>query len=58
MKTINSTAEDYFLSCRFPCASQCVLELHVQVSSVTTDTGTARCKTEDIWETSKKDTHV
>ena len=46
MKTINSIAEGYFHSCRFPCASQCVLEQ--QVSSVATDTGTARYGTEDI----------
>ena len=39
MKTIHSTAEGYFHSCRFPCGGQCVLEL--QASSVTTDTGTA-----------------
>ena len=44
--TINSTAEGYFHSCRFPCGDQCVLEL--QVSSVATDTGTARNGTEDI----------
>ena len=46
MKTINSTAEGYFHSCRFPCAGQCVLEL--QASSVTTYMDTARCGTEDI----------
>ena len=46
MKTISNTAEVYFESCRFPSACQCVLEL--QVSSVTTDTGTARYRTEDI----------
>ena len=44
MKTINSTAESYFRSCRLPCTSQCMLEL--QVFSVTTDTGTARYRTE------------
>ena len=33
------TAEGYFHSCRFPYASQCVLEL--QVSPVATNTGTA-----------------
>ena len=38
MKTINSTAEGYFCSCRFPCAGQFVLEL--QALSVTTDMGT------------------
>ena len=38
-KTINSTAEGYFHSCKFPCASQYVLEL--RASSVTTDMGTA-----------------
>ena len=32
IRTISGTAEGYFHSCRFPCASQCVLEL--QVSSV------------------------
>ena len=37
-ETINSTAESYFHSCRFPCADQCMLEL--QVSSVATDKGT------------------
>ena len=37
-ETINSTAESYFHSCRFPCASQCVLEL--QVLSGATDKGT------------------
>ena len=47
MKTINCTAEGYFHSCRSPCAGQCVLEL--QASSVTTVTGTARCRTEDIY---------
>ena len=46
MKTTNSTAEGYFHSSRFSFAGQCVLEL--QVLSVTTDTGTARCGTEDI----------
>ena len=46
MKTINNTAESYFYSCRFPCAGQRVLEL--QVSSVTTEMGTARCGIEDI----------
>ena len=46
MKTINSAAEGYFYSCRFPCAGQRVLEL--QALSVATDTGTARCRTEDI----------
>ena len=56
MKIINSTSEGYFYSCRFPCAGQCVLKL--QVSLVTTDTGTVGCGTEDICETSKKDTHV
>ena len=47
MKTINSAAESYFHSCRFPCADQCVLEL--QALSVTKDTATARCRTEDIF---------
>ena len=28
MRTINSTGEGYFHSCRFPFASQCVLELY------------------------------
>ena len=37
-ETINSTAESYFHSCRFPCVDQCMLEL--QVSSVATDKGT------------------
>ena len=45
MKTINSIAEGYFHSCRFPCASQYVLE---QALSVTTNTGAARCGTADI----------
>ena len=27
MKTINSSAEGYYYSCRFSCAGQCVLEL-------------------------------
>ena len=56
MKTINHTAEGYFYSCRFPCAGQCVLKL--QVLSATIDTGTVGYGTEDICETSKKDTHV
>ena len=43
---INSTAEGCFHSCRFPCASQCVLEL--QVLSIATDTVTARYGSEDI----------
>ena len=47
MKTINSTAEGYFNSCRFPCAGQYVLE--PQALSVATDMGTARWATEDIW---------
>ena len=53
MKTINSTAEGYFYSCRFPCAGQCVLELQV---SIATDTGTSRCRTKDIWDLRK--THM
>ena len=35
MKTINSTVESYFYSCRFPCAGQCVLELQVLSSPQT-----------------------
>ena len=48
MKTINSTAEGYFHSCRFACAGQCMPKL--QASSVATDTGTTtcRCGTEEI----------
>ena len=37
IKTIKSTAEGYFYSCKVPCAGQYVLEL--QVSSVATDIG-------------------
>ena len=46
MKTINSTAEGYYYSCRFPGTGQCVLEL--QALTVATDIGTARCGTEDV----------
>ena len=46
MKTINSTAEGYYYSCRFSGAGQYMLEL--QAPSVATDTGTAKCGTEDI----------
>ena len=55
MRTINSTAEGHFHSCRLPCARWCVLEL--QVSSVATDTGTARYRTEDICKHLRK-THM